>query len=34
MYQETFRFLTKTEFKSSSLEQIDNVSDLPPVPAV
>lgn len=34
MYQETFRFLTKTEFKSSSLEQIEAVSDLPPVVAV
>ncbi|MBW4461234.1 MAG: alpha/beta fold hydrolase [Nodosilinea sp. WJT8-NPBG4] len=31
MYQETFRFLTQTEFKSRSLEQINEVSDLPVV---
>jgi alpha-beta hydrolase superfamily lysophospholipase len=32
MYQETFRFLAQTEFRSSSLDQIVEVSDLPPVP--
>ncbi|MBD1917777.1 MULTISPECIES: alpha/beta fold hydrolase [Cyanophyceae] len=31
MYQETFRFLTQTEFKSRSLAQINKVSDLPAV---
>lgn len=34
MYQETLRFLEQTEFRSSSLEQMDNVPDLPPVPPV
>ncbi len=34
MYQETLRFLGQTEFKGSSLAQMDNVSDLPPVPPV
>ncbi|MBD1875979.1 alpha/beta fold hydrolase [Nodosilinea sp. FACHB-131] len=34
MYQETFRFLTQTEFKSRSLEQINEVSDLPVVPPI
>ncbi|MBD2106943.1 alpha/beta fold hydrolase [Nodosilinea sp. FACHB-13] len=34
MYQETFRFLTQTEFRSRSLEQINEVSDLPVVPPV
>ncbi|MEA5451423.1 alpha/beta fold hydrolase [Leptolyngbya sp. CCNP1308] len=34
MYQEVFRFLTQTEFDSGSLEQIDEVSGLPPVPQI
>ena len=34
MYQETFRFLAQTEFRSSSLDQIAEVSDLPPVPPI
>lgn len=34
MYQETFRFLTQTEFKSSSLDQISEVPDLPIVPSI
>ncbi|MBD2231574.1 hypothetical protein [Phormidium tenue] len=34
MYQETFRFLTQIEFKSRSLEQINEVSDLPVVQPV
>lgn len=29
MYQEVFRFLTQTEFRSSSLEQTTEVADLP-----
>ncbi len=32
MYQETFRFLAKTEFQSSSLTRYDEVPDLPAVP--
>ncbi|MBW4483180.1 MAG: alpha/beta fold hydrolase [Tildeniella torsiva UHER 1998/13D] len=34
MYQEVFRFLTETEFNSGSLEQINEVSGLPPVPQI
>ncbi|WP_017300877.1 alpha/beta fold hydrolase [Nodosilinea nodulosa] len=34
MYQEVFRFLTQTEFQGSSLEQINEVADLPAVPPV
>lgn len=34
MYQEVFRFLTQTEFNSGSLEQINEVSGLPPVPQI
>lgn len=34
MYQETFRFLTQTEFKSRSLEQINEVPDMPVVPPI
>jgi pimeloyl-ACP methyl ester carboxylesterase len=33
MYQETLRFLTQTEFNSSSLDQITEAPDLPPVPS-
>ncbi len=34
MYQETLRFLVQTEFRSSSLEQMGTVSELPPVPPI
>ncbi|WP_121967665.1 alpha/beta fold hydrolase [Leptolyngbya sp. BC1307] len=34
MYQETLRFLAQTEFRSSSLEQMGTVSELPPVPPI
>lgn len=34
MYQEVFRFLDQAEFNSDSLEQINEVSGLPPVPQI
>lgn len=34
MYQETFRFLSQTEFNSASLQQKNEAADLPPVPAI
>ena len=34
MYQEVFHFLTQTKFNSSSLEQMDEVPDLPSVPPI
>ncbi len=34
MYQETLRFLTQTDFRGSSLGQIAEVKDLPPVPPI
>ncbi|MBE9110924.1 alpha/beta fold hydrolase [Nodosilinea sp. LEGE 07298] len=34
MYQETLRFLTQTEFRASSLEQIGEVPGLPAVPPI
>lgn len=34
LYQETYRFLTQTEFQASSLTQKSAVPDLPPVPAL
>ncbi|WP_263970688.1 alpha/beta fold hydrolase [Leptolyngbya sp. KIOST-1] len=34
MYQETLRFLTRTQFQASSLEQTGDVPDLPAVPPV